>query len=73
MAFTLSQLEKLEEAIASGATVVRYADKTVEYRSLQEMMILRNRMRIDLAIVAPQNGGRFTFVTSKGLHSESDE
>lgn len=45
MAFTAAQITALERAIATGATLVRYADRTVQYRSLAEMEALLSRMR----------------------------
>lgn len=49
MAFTLEQLTALEAAIAQGTKSVTYADKTVTYHSLDEMMRLRKAMQQDLA------------------------
>jgi hypothetical protein len=46
--FTQDQLTALDNAIASGALIVRYADKTVQYRSLTEMLTLRNLMKSEL-------------------------
>lgn len=50
MAWTQSQLDALEEAISQGALKVKYADKEVEYRSLNDMMQLRDIMRQDLGL-----------------------
>lgn len=41
MSFTQAQLDALDKAIAEGVLTVRYADKQVTYRSLEEMMRLR--------------------------------
>lgn len=48
MSYTESDLEKLESAIAEGARRVRYSDKEVEYRSLNEMLTIRDQMREEL-------------------------
>lgn len=48
MAFTSEQLAALEAAIAEGALRVRYDGKEVQYRSLSEMMQIRNMMRQQL-------------------------
>lgn len=52
--WTTTQLEALERAIAAGTRSVEYVDggrtNRVEYRSLTEMMALRDRMRADLGI-----------------------
>lgn len=37
MAWTQSDIDKLKRALASGARRVRFADREVEYRSLEEM------------------------------------
>lgn len=37
MAFTLAQVEALEKAIAAGVRRVRFADREVEYQSLDDM------------------------------------
>lgn len=41
MAYTQTQLDALDEAIASGTLVVMYDGKRVEYRSLDELMRAR--------------------------------
>jgi hypothetical protein len=48
MAYTAAQLTALESAIASGALTVRYADKMVTYRSLDEMLSLQRVMTADI-------------------------
>ena len=58
MAYSLTQLETLEKAISSGATRVSYDGKSVEYRSLSEMILLRDTMRRELGLDA--GGGRRT-------------
>lgn len=49
--FTVDQLNKLKKAISQGALTVEYADKKVTYRSLNEMI------RIKQMIEAEINGG----------------
>jgi len=66
MGFTLSQLEALEKAIAEGVTRVKYETKEVEYRSLEEMLKLRDLMRQELGLVS--RGGRILTSHSKGLN-----
>ena len=48
MAFTQSQLDALEAAIASGTLEVRTGDKSVRYHSLDEMIKLREVIRNQL-------------------------
>lgn len=42
MSFTQEQLDALEAAIAEGTLTVKYADKEVTYRSLDELLRIRN-------------------------------
>ena len=49
MAWTQTQLDALNDAIAAGVTTVSHNGKTVTYRSLAEMMDLRNRMQQEIA------------------------
>lgn len=64
--FTSDQLAALEAAIAQGALVVEYADKRVEYRSLNEMLKIRDLMRESLCPDTGKGNRRFA-VFSKGL------
>lgn len=48
--YTQTQYAALAAAIATGALVVKYADKEVTYRSLNEMKTLLNDMAIDLGL-----------------------
>lgn len=48
--FTQDQLNSLEAAIADGALKVKYSDKEVEYRSLEEMFKIRDTMRNALGL-----------------------
>lgn len=62
---TQEQLDALTAAINEGVRVVRYADKTVEYRSLDEMQRIRVQMLRELDLVkAP---GRITPVFCRGF------
>ena len=45
MAYTQAQITALEKAIALGATRVRYGDRDVTYRSLDEMEKLLAKMK----------------------------
>jgi len=53
MAWSSDDLADLEAAIAQGAMVVKYTDKTVQYRSLDEMMRIRDLMRKELGLSDP--------------------
>jgi hypothetical protein len=69
MAWTLTDLSVLESAIATGANKVKYGDKEVEYRSLEEMNQVRQQIRDELGLNGTNpNAGRRKFATfSKGL------
>lgn len=49
--WTIKDLEALESAIAQGILRVEYSDKKIQYRSLSEMMTIRDKMRRDLGLV----------------------
>jgi len=66
MAFQLEDLENLEAAIAQGVTRVKYTDKEVEYRSINEMVQIRNMMRKELGILPKGPNRKFASI-SKGL------
>ncbi len=48
MTYTQQQYEALTAAIATGATSVHYGDKTVNYRSLDEMRSIQREMEAEL-------------------------
>jgi len=53
MAFTQDQLDALDAAIASGTKRVKYADKEVEYQSLEQMLRIRGLMIDELGLNKP--------------------
>jgi thiamine monophosphate synthase len=67
--FTQADLDAIKKAIALGATRVQYRDRTVDYRTLDEL--LRVRRTIENAIAgAPVPGERVMRVTfDKGYQS----
>lgn len=70
--FTQAQLDALEEAIALGALKVQYKDKMVEYRSLTDMLRVRDLMRQALG-AATAGAGRVYPRVSKGLGGDCEE
>lgn len=66
MAYTQAQLASLEAAIAEGAVRVKYEDRDVTYRSIEEMEALRLRMKRELGLIASGPRRRVSR-SSKGL------
>ena len=63
--WTTKDLEALEAAIAKGVQRVKYTDKEIEYRSLSDMLALRDRMKKELGFkVKPK---AIKVVHNKGL------
>lgn len=52
MAFTQDKLNALEDAIAEGTLEVKYRDRTITYRSLNEMLKIRDLIRKNLGIIS---------------------
>lgn len=70
MAWTQAQLDALDQAIAEGALTVRYQDKQVQYRSLDEMMRIRSLMASELGVKA--RSPRRTYASfSKGMNGST--
>lgn len=67
MAFTIEQYQALQAAIAEGALSVRYADKSVTYRSLDEMIRILKLMANELGLDIHNSGGRRFTSFSKGF------
>jgi len=63
MAFTQTQLDALEAAIASGTLEVRTGDKSVRYHSLDEMIKLRDVIRNQLNADAQTKTSRASFAS----------
>jgi len=67
MAFTIEQYNAISDAYALGATTVTYGDKTVAYRSLDDMNRIIAKIEAELSIkVAPAR--RRYAQHSKGLY-----
>jgi hypothetical protein len=52
MSFTKKHLEAVEAAIARGEKTVRYTDRTVEYRTVDELLKAREEIRSSLVNAA---------------------
>lgn len=67
MAYTQEQYQELQAAIAEGALTVRHNDRTVTYRSLDEMQRILRMMADELGHnVNKAPGGRRFASFSKG-------
>jgi len=58
MAFTLSQLNALDAALASGQLSVNYDGKSITYRSVTELVTARNIVRSELIAAGQLSEGR---------------
>lgn len=68
MAFSIEDLEALDRSIALGATTVQYSDRTVTYRSLNDMLRVRELMRKEVAPSSVKSESfRVKMEFSKGL------
>ena len=56
MAFTETQLQALESALAKGERRVTFGDKTVEYRSVEELRVAMRDVRRGLSEQATATG-----------------
>jgi hypothetical protein len=56
MAYSIEQLNALETALAKGERRVTFADKTVEYRSIEELQAAIRTVQRGLAQQAAETG-----------------
>lgn len=66
MGFKQSDLDAINEAIASGALRVKYDTKEIFYRSTSEMLIARRLIMTELGLITGQ-AGRIRPLYSNGL------
>ncbi|KPA88082.1 hypothetical protein CCU68_28315 [Pseudomonas gingeri NCPPB 3146 = LMG 5327] len=68
MAYTQAHLDAVELAIAQGEKTVRYADRNIEYRTVDELIRARDLIRTDLARAAgPRSRVTRLYHGGKGL------
>lgn len=69
MAYTLSQLQAIEAAIATGTTRVEIDNRIVQYQRLSDLIALRDAMRAELDVATPASarGKAWLPTTSTGL------
>ena len=63
--WTLEDLEQLDDSIKKGVKIVKYTDKEITYRSLDEMLQIRQLICQELGLVG--RGTRLLAEHSKGL------
>ena len=63
MAFTQTQLDALEAAIASGTLEVRVGDKSVRYQTMVELIKARDLIRDQLSVSSSGSKSRATFAS----------
>ena len=73
MAWTEADLIAVERAIATGARSISYTDpegggNSVTHYSLNELYLLRDRMRKELGLSPPGTGGKTVLIGDTGLH-----
>ncbi|MGS0737979.1 phage head-tail joining protein [Pseudomonas sp. GG8] len=68
MSFTKKHLDAVEAAIARGEKTVRYSDRTVEYRTVDELLKAREEIRMSLiSATAPRSRVVRLYHGGKGL------
>ena len=65
--FTQADLLAIEQAIAKGALKVKYEDKEVTYRDLDEMLKIRDLIKNALGLEKAPRGVRRIAQSNKGL------
>jgi hypothetical protein len=66
--WTYAHLIKITEAIGNGVKIVRFQDRTVEYASIEEMLLIKGLIEAYLGVGAAGGMRRqIRMVTSKGL------
>ena len=56
--FTQTQLDLLEQAIATGVMEITYDGQTTKYRSLNQMIQIRDMMRAELGLSVAKTSQR---------------
>lgn len=65
MAYSIEDLDNLKDAIKEGVLEVEYADKKVKYRSLSEMLRIKDLIEQELGLKS--KGARIFTKFNKGL------
>lgn len=68
--YTIEQYNSLCAAIAEGVLRVEYADKKVEYRSINDMLKIKSLMEADLGLGKTTEQRRNTTSFNKGYQKD---
>lgn len=70
MAFTDADLQAIRTAIARGERSVQFADRSVTYRSMEELLQAESRISkaLESVTVAPRRSKQSRLVASKGFN-----
>lgn len=68
MAWTLADLAAVRAALAKGERSVTFADRSVVYRSVEELLRVKAEMEAELAVAASRPK-QWAAYSSKGLSS----
>lgn len=63
--FTQAQVDQITRSIASGVREIEHNGKKTQFQSLEEMIALRDRMKIEIAAAAPSASSRVPFMTRR--------
>lgn len=63
MAFTQTQLDAIETAIASGELTVNFEGKSVTYRSMDDLVKARNLIKAELAAASSTAPSRVSYTS----------
>lgn len=68
MAYSQSDLDALDRAIASSQLEVQYGDRRVKYRTMDELLSARQHVAQQIASTSGtrRSHNRFTFATARG-------
>ncbi len=72
--FTVEDLTAIRRAIAKGERSVQFADRSVTYRSMDELLVAEQRIAGALAAVQGTRRSKHFYITAdKGLGAEAEQ
>ncbi len=67
MAYSTSDLDAVNEAIANAVVEVRFRDRTVRYRSMQELLVAKEAIQAELEAGLTKPPRMVRFATDNGF------